>query len=101
MRTSSIALLCLAAGCYSYEEYLVDGAEATCQTYERCGILTVIGYDAVEDCVADQQNWDEADPPDCETYDPAAAKDCVEEITLATCEGGFYSAPAVCASVCP
>lgn len=101
MSGKSIALLLLSTGCYAYEDFLVDGADATCSTYERCGILPVIGYDNVDDCVADQHTWDEADPPSCETYDAGAAKDCIEEINLASCEGGLYTPPAVCASVCP
>ena len=101
MSPKSIALLLLASGCYPYEDYLVDGAEATCGTYARCGILPVIGYDDVDDCVSDQNTWDEADPPTCETYDPGAAKDCVDEIVAASCDDGLYTPPAVCAEVCP
>lgn len=96
-------LLFVSTGCFSPETFVEARIHATCTWYQRCGILEIIKYDNVADCVeeytADAEQSGELGET-CEPYDRGAAKDCVDDLNAAGCEEDFPY-PASCSEACP
>lgn len=87
--------------CLEYEEGRAQEGELACQLREACDALEVVGYETVEECIADATDQDWAD---CEDYREAQMQECLEAWTAAvdSVDCGLTTAsPPVCAQVCP
>ncbi len=96
-------LLFVSTGCFSPETFVEAKFHATCTWYQRCGILEIINYDNVADCIDEmtanaEQSGELGET--CEPYDRSAAKQCVDDLNAAGCEDEFPY-PASCSEACP
>ncbi len=83
-------------------------AEIGCAQIDRClGAegFTQMGFEDLDDCVASLPTSAAeraADPTTCPEYDPVAAKACLVDYEVLSCEAlGFGAYPASCADTCP
>ncbi len=91
----------LVSGCYTQEKYNEDLAQANCDWYDRCELLTTLGFESVDDCLSEYAAWSDEDAEACEDYDANAAKDCVAGLEALGCgEDRAENYPAACADVC-
>ncbi|HJN77010.1 MAG TPA: hypothetical protein QGF58_24000 [Myxococcota bacterium] len=92
-------LLLLAIGCYTHDKYTADLNSAKCESYSRCDLLGTLGFDSVDDCIAENDAWAEADG-ECLDYDRRSAKRCVSGWQDIGCETMARDHPQACFEVC-
>lgn len=89
-----VALLGLSACALSEERYQERAPEAFCTYFQSCDPPF---YDSMADC-EDEQAEDLAAPEGC-TFDPDAARDCLDGLGSRTCEGSAANQPDACGRV--
>ncbi len=89
-------MLLLLLSCTNAERYTDDLAIARCDTYERCDVLGVLGFDDLADCVDLRAGLE---VPTC-SLDRTASRECVGGWEEITCESMATEQPQACFEVC-
>ena len=89
-------MLLLLLSCTNAERYTEDLAIARCETYERCDVLGVLGYDDLEGCVDLRAGLE---VPEC-SLDRATSRECVSGWEEIDCESMATDQPQACFEAC-
>lgn len=104
MRRVLLGACCLLlSGCWSESKFVDEFVDAECTFLMECydeAILNFLGWDTLEDCIADEGVRVVTEAEGC-TYDRKAAKPCVKELEEATCpeDPTDFELPAICEDV--
>ena len=85
------------------DDYAAEFARATCDLYQRCGVLADYEYTSAEHCEAANVSVIEeqlADEGLCGIYRGDAALECISGIEELACEDRFTDWPEACSEVC-
>lgn len=100
MKGWALAATVLFAGCIEYEDGQVEQGTLACQLHGSCDSLVLLGYDTVDECVADATHQDWLDCPD---YSAERMQECIDAwqaaVDAADCAVDSEP-PSVCAQVC-
>lgn len=86
---AAAALLATACG-VSAEQYGAERPEAECEWSLRCfeaDVLAYRGWSSTERCLTDVGSRVAGEAARCNSYDDAAARDCLDGLAAATCPG--------------
>lgn len=101
----SIVFLPFLVGCgWSWDRYIEEKQQATCQMLVDCEYADIYGWSTVDDCLtAQQSSADAAADSECADYDGGAAKKCVEAYLALSCEDFPAGTSQIddCNQVCP
>jgi hypothetical protein len=98
-----LTLLTATAGCLDAEGFIAESASETCQWYQRCNILDIIGYASQADCASELSAVAEESGKlgeHCLDYDRKAAMQCIEDLQNAGCDD-MNQYPESCFNACP
>ena len=102
-RLICLVLMTAATGCLTSEAFVEESFSETCDWYQRCSILEIIGYESPADCVSELTALAEetgALGESCEDYDRQAAVTCLEDLQNAGCDDMDHY-PESCLNACP
>ncbi len=90
-------------GCLTSEAFVEQSFSETCDWYQRCSILEIIGYESPADCVGELTALAEETGElgeSCVDYDRESAVDCLEDLQNAGCDDMDHY-PESCLNACP
>ena len=95
-------LLLPAIACNTQENYAMDLAEVSCELYEDCEVLEVMGdYESLYGCIEDQTADFGPEGSGCSEYRSASTDECLEGILGMTCDDLYSGAwPEACDEAC-
>ena len=99
-----VVMLPLLVGCgWSWDKYVSEKEQATCEQLVACGVAPAYGWTTVDDCLADPHITGEEGSTACDGYDGSAAKKCITAYLAVDCDNftGIYNDIDVCNQVCP
>lgn len=100
-----VVLLPLLAGCgWSWDRYVTEKEQATCQKLVDCQYADIYGWSTVDDCLAAQDEASAAAAEsECDGYDGGAAKRCVAAYLNLSCEDLPAGTSQIdeCGNICP
>jgi len=108
-RVSWLASFAMLAGCLSDDAFVDKYVDAECELLMGCyppAVLTFLGWDTIEDCVAEQSQELVNEADGC-TFDRKAGKACIQQmkdVTACPAEGDAFIPPEICDDVfvdCP
>lgn len=108
-RVFVLTLASLLAGCLSDDAFVDKYVETECELLMGCysePVRNFLGWDTVEDCIADE-GQDLVNEADGCTFDRKAARACIQamkDVTACPEEGAAFEPPAICDDVyvdCP
>ncbi len=95
-----IVFLALPA-CVSQDDFAQEYSIATCELYEDCEVLHVMGeYENMDECT-DLEAAFFADEELCTDFDQSLRQECLEEILMMTCDDLYTGEwPEACDLIC-
>ena len=95
-------LLLLVIACESQENYAVDFAQVSCELYEDCEVLELMGeFESLDGCIEDQTSDFGPEGSACTEYQSAPTNECLEEILLMICDDLYTGVwPEACDEAC-
>jgi hypothetical protein len=97
----NLLVMLMVISCTSQEEFAQDYSTATCELYEDCEVLLVMGeYETLDECTEIEAAFYDSEEL-CPAFNPKLRNECLEEILLMTCDdlytGGW---PESCDLIC-